>query len=125
MPTVLSFNVWSGRYPLKGITGFDKSTVYDLLDYLTSNILLPVDGFFIALSAGWAVSRRLIVEELRLTPVGAAVLQFPLRYVVPARIAAAVFPDSAVATSGARADWSLHSARREPCAVRALGGAAK
>ena len=53
--TVLSFNVWSGWYPLEGIPGFDKATVYDLLDYLTSNILLPVDGFFIALFAGWAV----------------------------------------------------------------------
>ena len=87
--TVLSFNAWSGWYPLHGIAGFEKSTFYDLLDYLTSNILLPVDGFLIALFAGWAVSKRLLVEELRLTPAGAALLQFMLRYVVPAGVAAA------------------------------------
>ena len=87
--TVLSFNAWSGWYPLQGIAGFEKSTFYDLLDYLTSNILLPLAGFLIALFAGWAISKRLLAEELRLTPAGAAVLQFMLRYVVPAGIAAA------------------------------------
>jgi len=89
IPTVLSFNAWSGWYPLQGIAGFEKSTFYDLLDYLTSNILLPLAGFLIALFAGWAISKRLLAEELRLTPAGAAVLQFMLRYVVPAGIAAA------------------------------------
>ena len=87
--TVLSFNVWSAWYPLEGIAGFETSTFYDMIDYLTSNILLPVDGLFIALFAGWAVPRRILVEELRLAPASATVLQFLLRYVVPAGIATA------------------------------------
>ena len=89
VPTVLSFNLWSAWYPLGTIAGFEKFTFYDLLDYLTSNILLPIDGFLIALFAGWVLSRRFLIEELQLKPASGAALQFLLRYVVPTGIAAA------------------------------------
>jgi len=87
--TVLSFNLWSDWYPLEGLHGLANATVFDLLDHLTSNILLPVGGFAIALFAGWAVPDRLLVEELRLTPRGTVALRVVLRYVAPAGILAA------------------------------------
>ncbi len=87
--TVLSFNLWSGWHPLRVLDGFAQATVFDLLDHLTSNILLPIGGFAIAVFAGWAVSERLLVEELRLTPRGAVALRVALRYVAPVGIAAA------------------------------------
>jgi NSS family neurotransmitter:Na+ symporter len=86
--TVLSFNVWANWHPLGGLEGFESATVFDLLDYLTSNILLPLGGLAIALFAGWAIPDRMLVEELGLSPAGGRVLRAILRYVAPAAIAA-------------------------------------
>ena len=64
--------------------------MFDLLDYLTSNILLPLGGLAIALFAGWAIPDRMLVEELGLSPAGGRVLQaIILRYIAPAAIVAA------------------------------------
>jgi len=87
--TVLSFNLWSGWHPLQGLDGFASATVFDILDHVTSNLLLPIGGFAIAVFAGWAVPQGLLVEELRLTPRGATTLRVLLRYVAPLGIAAA------------------------------------
>ena len=87
--TVLSFNLWAGWYPLATFPNFAHATVFDLLDYLTSNVLLPVGGFAIALFAGWVMPLRALIAELGLSPVGAALLRAMLRYVVPLGVAAA------------------------------------
>jgi len=86
--TVLSFNLWVDWHPLAGWRGFERATVFDLLDYLTSNVLLPLGGLAIALFAGWAVPAGLLTEELHLTPATARVLRVLLRYVAPLAIAA-------------------------------------
>jgi NSS family neurotransmitter:Na+ symporter len=62
--TVFSFNLWSEIKPLSGIEAFKDSTVFDLLDYLTANIMLPLGGLLIALFAAWKMSRASSVEEL-------------------------------------------------------------
>ena len=87
--TVLSFNLWADWYPLASVGVLETSTVYDLLDQLTSNFMLPIGGLAIALFAGWAMPDRVLVEELRLRPAGARALRLTLRYVAPAGIAAA------------------------------------
>jgi len=87
--TVLSFNVWARWYPLEGLGAFPKATVFELLDHVTSNLLLPVGGLAIALFAGWAVPERVLAEELRLGPAGTLALGITLRYVAPAAIVAA------------------------------------
>jgi NSS family neurotransmitter:Na+ symporter len=66
------------------------ATVFDLLDFLTSNVLLPASGFGIAVFAGWILPQRVLTEELGLTPRGAMILGFLLRYVAPVSIAAIV-----------------------------------
>jgi NSS family neurotransmitter:Na+ symporter len=87
--TALSFNLWSDWHPLGHLEGFATATFFDLLDYLTSNILLPLSGFAIAIFAGWVLPGRLLVDELQLGPAGAKVVRIALRYIVPAGIAAA------------------------------------
>ena len=87
--SVLSFSLWSGWFPLGGIDAFARATVFDLLDQLTSNLLLPIGGLAIALFTGWALPRRLLVEELRLGPRSATTVVIALRWVVPAGILAA------------------------------------
>jgi NSS family neurotransmitter:Na+ symporter len=85
--TVGSFNWWRDWHPLRALAGFERATFYDLLDYLTSNIMLPLGGLALAVFVGWIVPGRLLAEELRLSPAGAAVLHILLRYVAPAGIA--------------------------------------
>ncbi len=87
--TVLSFNAWADWHPLAGLRGFERATVFDLLDYLTSNLLLPLGGFAIAVFAGWAVpAGRARRTSCGLAPAVGRGLRFLLRYVAPVGIAA-------------------------------------
>lgn len=80
--SVLSFNLWSGEsFQLFGKTWFD------LLDYLTANVLLPLGGLFIALFTGWVMSRAASRDELRLGDgAGYRSWRFLVRYVSPALV---------------------------------------
>jgi neurotransmitter:Na+ symporter, NSS family len=84
--TVLSFNHWSNWHPLARFETFATATVYDLIDHLTSNVLLPLGGLGIALFVAWAASDQLLAQELGLRAASARVLRFVLRYVVPVAI---------------------------------------
>lgn len=55
--TVLSFNVLADMK-------FYKGTVFDNVDHLTSNVMLPLGGVFIAVFAGWVMCRNSSAEEL-------------------------------------------------------------
>lgn len=87
--SVFSFNLWAGWYPLSAIDRFRASTVFDLLDYGTSNLLLPAAGLALSLFAGWAVPHDALAAELGLGPRQSAVLRAALRYLVPAGIVGA------------------------------------
>jgi NSS family neurotransmitter:Na+ symporter len=81
--TILSFNVWAEWFPLASVPGFARSTWFDLIDHLTSNVLLPIGGFGIAVFVGWAVPRSMIANELGLGGISLNALYVLLRYVVP------------------------------------------
>ncbi|ART81206.1 sodium-dependent transporter [Oceanisphaera avium] len=51
--TVLSLNVWSEVTPLAMFSRFESKTLFDLYDYLTANIMMPLGALFIALFVGW------------------------------------------------------------------------
>jgi NSS family neurotransmitter:Na+ symporter len=55
--TVLSFSNWSEFTFLNG-------TIFDNLDYLTSNIMLPLGGFFITIFVGWVMCENSSADEL-------------------------------------------------------------
>jgi NSS family neurotransmitter:Na+ symporter len=56
--TVFSFNIWSGEsFQLFG------KTFFDIMDYLTANIMLPLGGLLIAIFAGRCMSRSSSVDE--------------------------------------------------------------
>ena len=88
--SVFSFNIWAEWYPLASI-GFQKATIFDLLDQLTSNLLLPIGCFALALFGGWVMPPALFATELNLGPRGIAVVRTLLRYVIPLAIVAATF----------------------------------
>jgi NSS family neurotransmitter:Na+ symporter len=87
--TVLSFNSWADWHPLGMFPSLAGATVFELLDLLTSNLLLPVSGFALSVLAGWVLPARLFAEELRLAPQGTARLRWTLRYAAPTAIAIA------------------------------------
>jgi neurotransmitter:Na+ symporter, NSS family len=88
--SVLSFSLWSEWYPLAFI-GLSKATIFDLLDQLTSDVLLPIGCFALAPFGGWVMSPALFATELQLGPLGMAFVRTLLRYIAPLAIAAASF----------------------------------
>jgi NSS family neurotransmitter:Na+ symporter len=75
--TVLSFN-WGAKVKFFGLTFFE------LLDYITSNLMLPLGGILIALFAGWLMKVESTKAELRIMNPGAFVAwQVLVRYIAP------------------------------------------
>jgi NSS family neurotransmitter:Na+ symporter len=85
--TVLSFNHWADFKPLSFISVFKNATLFDLLDYLTANIMLPLGGLFIALFAVWVMKRDDSLQELDMGDGPAFRLWYALvRYVTPVAV---------------------------------------
>jgi NSS family neurotransmitter:Na+ symporter len=85
--TVLSFNLWSEVNLLSGIGVFSDSTVFDLLDYLTANIMLPLGGLLIAVFAAWKMSRASTVDELAMGDgFFYGLWRFLVRYITPVAV---------------------------------------
>ena len=55
--TVLSFSLLADLTFLKG-------TIYANVDYLSSNVMLPLGGLFITIFAAWVMCRNSTAEEL-------------------------------------------------------------
>jgi NSS family neurotransmitter:Na+ symporter len=84
--TVLSFNRWSTLYPLRYLGISSSKTPFDLLDYLTSNLMMPAGGLMVALIAGWALSQDVTRKELGLDGLAFALWRGLVRYLVPLAI---------------------------------------
>lgn len=85
--TVLSFNRWSDVYPLQWLGIESTRTPFEVLDYLTSNVMMPMGGLMVALIAGWALSRSAVRDELGLGDGMAFKLWYAAtRYLVPVAI---------------------------------------
>ncbi len=85
--TVLSFNRWSDVHPLRWLGIDSQRTPFEVLDYLTSNLMMPLGGLMVALIAGWALSRRAVCDELGLGDGLAFRLWYAAtRYLVPVAI---------------------------------------
>lgn len=76
--------------PLNGIQLFGMS-IFDLFDYISSNIFLPVGGMFIAIFTGWYLDKQIVKNEisnngtLRIHYLKLVI--FVLRYIAPIAIA--------------------------------------
>jgi len=62
--SVLSFNAWQDVTPLAMFDVFDGKTIYDLIDYFTANIMMPVGAILIALFVGWRMKPEMIEGDL-------------------------------------------------------------
>ncbi len=85
--TVFSFNLWSDFHPLAFIEIFRTATLFDLLDYLTANIMLPLGGLLIAVFSVWVMQRDDSVQELDMgDSAGFRLWYFLVRYVTPVAV---------------------------------------
>ena len=62
--TVMSFNHWAFSFTFAG--NVKENGLFDVMDILTANIMLPLGGLLIAIFASWLMSRQSTVEELAL-----------------------------------------------------------
>ncbi|MCX8650443.1 sodium-dependent transporter [Gilliamella sp. B2776] len=76
---ILSFNEWSG------VKLFDKN-IFDLLDYLTSKIMLPVTGLGTVVFGAWMMNQKRIREELNLNEFWFSVWTLVSRFIVPVAV---------------------------------------
>ena len=76
---VLSFNAWSG-FKLFG------QNLFELLDYLTTNLMLPLGGLGLAVFAGWVLSQNDSQQELALPEQGFQAWQLLIKYLAPGAV---------------------------------------
>ena len=64
--TVFSFNLWSEWRPLAFIDRFADLGYFELLDYVTSNLMMPLGGLLLAVFVGWKIKPQAIQHELQI-----------------------------------------------------------
>jgi NSS family neurotransmitter:Na+ symporter len=85
--TVFSFNIWSGWHPLGFSERFADTGFFDLIDYITANLMMPLGGLLLALFVGWRVSPQAVADELNIqSPWFFKAWIWLLRWVVPISI---------------------------------------
>jgi NSS family neurotransmitter:Na+ symporter len=91
--TVLSFNLWSDWHPLAGQAwagALASGTFFDVLDHVTSNLLLTLTGLGMVVFAGWVMPVALLAAQLEMSERAAWLMRMLLRWVAPLGIAGAV-----------------------------------
>jgi len=86
--TVFSFSSLADFYPLGFLQAFAERNIFESLDYIVSNFMMPAGGLLIAVLAGWGLKKSSTLEELQVTD--GHWYQFwrvLVRYIVPAAIA--------------------------------------
>ena len=87
--TVFSFNYLEDIRPLGFIDKFADMTAFDLIDYMVTNIMMPIGGLCYAVFIGWWLSRDMTLQSLGLQD---GILyrswRFLIRYVVPVAVLA-------------------------------------
>ena len=72
------------KYTLFGIT------LFDLFDYVTAKLMMPIGGFLIAIFTGWYLDKKIVWEEItnqgKLKPIVFKTLVFLLKYFSPIAI---------------------------------------
>jgi NSS family neurotransmitter:Na+ symporter len=85
--SILSLNLWSDVTPLAMFERFEGKTIFDLLDFFTANVLLPLSGLLTAVFVGWFVAKESLKTDLALQG-GAFTLWYNLiRFVTPIAVA--------------------------------------
>ena len=85
--SILSLNEWSGFAPLGMFERFEGNTIFDLLDFFTANVMLPLSGLLTALFVGWCVAKESLQSNLALAGGSFALWYNLVRFVTPVAVA--------------------------------------
>jgi NSS family neurotransmitter:Na+ symporter len=86
--SVLSFNIGANWRPFGGVARLKSMTVFDLLDFFSSDLLLPVGALLTCVLVGWRLPQSFADTELAEERPGTRrSIQLLLRYVCPIAIA--------------------------------------
>ena len=78
--SAFSTNIWADVTLLPG------KSIFDTMDYVSNNFMLPIGGMLIALFAGWAIDKKISQEELQLSEGQFKVWEILVRVVSPAAV---------------------------------------
>lgn len=81
--TILSFNLWSDVAPLGMFAKFEGMTIFDLLDYATSKLMLPLTGLATIVFVGWFMGRDEVRSQLNMSDSAFSLWSFVARYIAP------------------------------------------
>ena len=82
--TIMSFSSWSFQFSFGG--KLKHSGMFDVLDILTSSIMLPLGGLAFAIFAGWVMSRDSVQDELKSSNLAFFLWYQVVRYVTPVAV---------------------------------------
>lgn len=90
---LLSFNVLSDFKPLNFISALADKNLFGIMDFVVANVMLPINALLLALFTGWAMSRKLISEQIGypLDSRGFFIWQFSTKYIAPVAIGIVVY----------------------------------
>jgi NSS family neurotransmitter:Na+ symporter len=82
--TLFSFNIFEDVRPLGSVVRFSGMNPFGLLDFVITNVLMPMGAMLYAVFIGWFLSAEMTMKALHLTDTKFfRVWRFLMRYVVP------------------------------------------
>ena len=89
LPSLLSFNIGTAWHPFAAIPRLRAVTVFDALDFATSNLMLTIGALLTCILIGWRLPGVFFDTALpEETPRMRRIILFLLRYLCPMAIAA-------------------------------------
>ena len=79
--TILSFNHWAFPFTFAGVS--KENGIFDIIDILTANIMLPLGGLAIAIFSGWLMSRASTMDELKVKENIYVSWRFVIKFLAP------------------------------------------
>lgn len=82
--TILSFNHWKFSFSFAGLPKDDG--LFDIVDIITANFMLPIGGLLIAIFSAWMMSKESSRDELKLKEPWFSAWRWTARYISPAGV---------------------------------------
>ncbi|MGD8357494.1 MAG: sodium-dependent transporter [Lysobacterales bacterium] len=90
--TIFSFNLWSEWRPLAFFGRFADFGYFEILEYVTANLMMPISGLLLAVFVGWRIRPEAIAGELQMQhPWAFRLWHWLLRWVAPVSIALIIY----------------------------------
>lgn len=82
--SLFSFNLLQDFKPLSMIPLFQERTIFSIIDFMVSNLMLPINALLIALFVGWALSSESMLNQIGLSrPRDTRIWLAAARYLAP------------------------------------------